>query len=80
MLTHFNYLHLILLKLCVISCASHLMTCFGLLFVLEDFFSLRSRIHNLNSNNINTYFAYLMNTLGQILTSQLSCVLESELT
>lgn len=70
----------ILEMICVISCVSHLMTYFGLLFVLEDFFFFHSRIHNLNSNNINIYFACLMNILGQMLTSQFSCMFELDLT
>lgn len=36
----FNYLHLILLNLCVISSINHLMTNFAFLFALEDLFLL----------------------------------------
>lgn len=77
--TLFNYLHLILLKLCVISCVSHLMTYFSLLFVLEAFFSFHNRLYDLSSNNISPYLSCIMTILGQILTSQFSYMPELKL-
>lgn len=70
----FNYLHLMLLKLCVISCISNLMIYFSLLFIF-----FHNRIYDLSSNNTNPYFSCLMTILGQILTRQFSHMPELEL-
>lgn len=67
--TCFNYLHLILLKLCVISCISHLMAYFTLLFCFRGLFFFHNRLYDLSSNNINPYF-FMSNHYFRANTSQ----------